>query len=116
MSKQPTSPDAHHYEERQTMIDGIFEAFETSDRHDLCEALATLLINLAIAHDSSGPDASRNELGHFTRLVFLKSEAFAIALKLYANRFDLTGEANLDTILTEYANKHLQRGGRQVAK
>ena len=110
MSKRKKSPEKfrHHFtdEERLAIVDGILFLGDEG----ICESLAELLISLRGAlMKPDGEIIVANELDELIREVFKNSPAFELAVDLYGNRFNLTGETRLEKVLAEYRAKHLRR-------
>lgn len=73
------------------------------------EALADLLIVLrrGMTKEGCGPPVVQAELDRFIELLFQKSEAYRLALKLYAGRYEVIAGKPAEEILREAIEKHM---------
>jgi hypothetical protein len=73
------------------------------------EALADLLIILrrGMTKEGCGPLVVQAELDRFIELLFQKSEAYRLALKLYAGRYEVIAMRDAADILREAIEKHM---------
>ena len=81
------------------------------------EALADLLIVLrrGMRKEGCGWQVVEAELDRFIELLFRESEAYRLALKLYAGRYEVIGGRNAADILREVIEKHLPDSDEQRA-
>ena len=73
------------------------------------EALADLLIVLrrGMTKEGAGPQVVQAELDRFIELMFRESEAYRLALKLYAGRYEVIAGKPAEEILREAIEKHM---------
>lgn len=73
------------------------------------EALADLFIVLrrGFTKEGCGPLVVQAELDRFIELLFRESEAYRLALKLYAGRYEIIACKNVADILREAIEKHM---------
>jgi len=73
------------------------------------EALADLLILLrrGMTKDGCGPLVVQAELGRFIELHFQRSEAYRLALKLYAGRYEVIACKDIADIMREAIEQHM---------
>ena|SRR5689334_10325904 len=73
------------------------------------EALADLLIVLrrGFSKEGCGPPVVQAELDRFIELLFRESEAYRLALKLYAGRYEIIACKDVADILREAIEKHM---------
>jgi len=81
------------------------------------EWLADLFIVLrqGFTKEGCGPLVVQAELDRFIELLFQSSEAYRLALKLYAGRYEIIGARSAAEILTEAIEKYLPDSGWQAA-
>ena len=84
---------------------------------DSREALADLFIVLrrGMTKEGAGPQVVLAELDRFIELLFRESEAYSLALRLYAGRYEVIGGRNAAEILREVIEKHLPDSDEQRA-
>jgi hypothetical protein len=80
------------------------------------EWLADLFIVLrrGFIKEGCGPLVVQAELDRFIELLFRQSEAYRLALKLYAGRYEIIGARSAAEILTEAIEKYLPDSGWQA--
>lgn len=88
-------------ESRGFRIEGISE--------EARESIADLLIVLrrGMTKEGCGPLVVQAELDRFIELLFQKSEAYRLALKLYAGRYEVIACTDAADILREAIEKHM---------
>src|ERR1044071_6907795 len=81
------------------------------------EWLADLFIVLrrGFTKEGCGPLVVQAELDRFIELLFKKSDAYRLALKLYAGRYEIIGARSAAEILSEAIEKYLPDSGWQAA-
>jgi hypothetical protein len=81
------------------------------------EWLADLFIVLrrGFTKEGCGPQVVQAELDRFIELLFRQSEAYRLALKLYAGRYEIIGTRSAAEILREAIEKYLPDSGWQAA-
>jgi hypothetical protein len=81
------------------------------------EWLADLFIVLrrGFTKEGCGPLVVQAELDRFIELLFQGSEAYRLALKLYAGRYEVIGARSAAEILSEAIAKYLPDSGWQAA-
>jgi len=81
------------------------------------EWLADLFIVLrrGFTKEGCGPLVVQAELDRFIELLFRGSEAYRLALKLYAGRYEIIGARSAAEILSEAIEKYLPDSGWQTA-
>ncbi len=77
------------------------------------EALADLFIVLrrGMRKEGCGWQVVEAELNRFIELLFRESEAYRLALKLYAGRYEVIGGRNAADILRDVVEKYLPESG-----
>ena len=95
-------------ENRLTRIDGV--------PAEALEALADLFIVLrrGFTKEGCGPLVVQAELDRFIELAFQRSEAYRLALKLYAGQYEIIGARSAAWILREAIEKYLPDSGWQA--
>jgi hypothetical protein len=63
--------------------------------------------------EGAGPQIVKAELDRFIELLFRYSEAYKLALKLYAGRYEVIGARDAAEILREVIEKHMPEEGEQ---
>src|ERR1700742_3565585 len=96
-------------ENRLTRIDGV--------PSESLESLADLFIVLrrGFTKEGCGPLVVQAEVDRFIELAFQRSEAYRLALKLYAGRYEIIGARSAAWILREAIEKYLPDLGWQAA-
>lgn len=81
------------------------------------EWLADLFIVLrrGFTKEGCGPHVVQAELDRFIELLFRDSEAYRLALKLYAGRYEIIACKDAADILREAIEKHMPDSDRQTA-
>jgi hypothetical protein len=81
------------------------------------EWLADLFIVLrrGFTKEGCGPQVVQAELDRFIELLFRESEAYRLALKLYAGRYEIIGARSAAEILQEAIEKYLPDSGWQAS-
>ncbi len=81
------------------------------------EWLADLFIVLrrGFTKENCGPLVVQAELDRFIELLFRQSEAYRLALKLYAGRYEIIGARSAAEILREDIEQYLPDSGWQAA-
>lgn len=81
------------------------------------EWLADLFIVLrrGFTKEGCGPPVVQAELDRFIELLFRQSEAYQLALKLYAGRYEIIGARSAAEILREAIEQYLPDSGWQAA-
>ena len=79
------------------------------------EWLADLFIVLrrGITKEGAGPQVVKAELDRFIELLFRDSEAYRLALKLYAGRYEVIAARDAADILREVIEKHMPEDNEQ---
>ena len=82
------------------------------------EALADLLIVLrrGMRKEGCGWQVVEAELDRFIELLFKESEAYRLALRLYAGRYEVIGGRNAADILREVIEKHVPESDERRTK
>src|SRR5437868_15296497 len=65
--------------------------------------------------EGRGPQVVQAELDRFIELLFRDSEAYRLALKLYAGRYEVIAGKPAEDILREAIEKHMPDSDRQTA-
>jgi hypothetical protein len=80
------------------------------------EWLADLFIVLrrGMTKEGAGPQVVQAELDRFIELLFQDSEAYRLALKLYAGRYEVKGARDAADILREVIEKYMPDSDRQT--
>ena len=80
------------------------------------EWLADLFIVLhrGMTKEGAGPQVVQAELERFIELLFEDSEAYRLALKLYAGRYEVIAGREAADILREAIEKHMPESDRQT--
>jgi hypothetical protein len=94
-------------ENRLTRIEGI--------PAEAREWLADLFIVLSrgFTKEGAGPQVVKAELDRFIELLFRDSEAYRLALKLYAGRYEVIAARDAAEILREVIAKHMHEEDEQ---
>lgn len=81
------------------------------------ESLADLFIVLrrGMTKEGCGPQVVQAELDRFIELLFQESEAYRLALKLYAGRYEVIAAKDAADILREVIEKHMPDSDRQTS-
>jgi hypothetical protein len=81
------------------------------------EWLADLFIVLSrgMTKEGAGPKVVQAELDRFIELLFRDSEAYRLALKLYAGRYEVIAARDAADILREVIERHMPDSDRQTA-
>lgn len=81
------------------------------------EWLADLFIVLrrGMTKEGAGPQVVQAELDRFIELLFQGSEAYRLALKVYAGRYEVIGARNPADILREAIERYMPDSERQAA-
>ena len=79
------------------------------------ESLADLFIVLSrgMTKEGYGPEVVKAELDRFIELLFRDSEAYRLALKLYADRYEVIACRDAADILREAIEKHMPDSDQQ---
>ncbi len=95
-------------ESRLVRLEGISE--------EAREWLADLFIVLrrGMTKEGAGPQVVHAELDRFIELLFQGSEAYRLALKLYAGRYEVIGARSAAEILREAIEKYMPDSDRQA--
>src|SRR5215213_8415032 len=80
------------------------------------EWLADLFIVLSrgMTKEGAGPQVVKAELDRFIELLFRDSEAYRLALKLYAGRYEVIACRDAADILREVIEKHMPEDNEQT--
>jgi chromosome segregation and condensation protein ScpB len=70
--------------------------------------------NLSIRHLKQLVYAVQAELDHFIELLFRDSEAYGLALKLYAGRYEVIAARDAADILRQVVEKHMPDSDQQA--
>lgn len=81
------------------------------------EWIADLFIVLrrGMTKEGAGPQVVQAELDRFIELLFQYSEAYRLALKLYAGRYEVIGARDGAEILREVVEKYMPDSDQQAA-
>jgi hypothetical protein len=81
------------------------------------ESLADVFIVLSrgMTKEGCGPEIVKVELDRFIELLFRESEAYRLALKLYAGRYEVIASRDAANILREAIEKHMPDRDQQAA-
>jgi len=79
------------------------------------ESLADVFIVLSrgMTKEGCGPEVVKAELDRFIELLFRDSEAYCLALKLYAGRYEVIACRDAADILREAIEKHMPEDNEQ---
>jgi hypothetical protein len=80
------------------------------------EWLADLFIVLSrgFTKEGAGPEVVKAEIDRFIELLFKESEAYRLALKLYAGRYEVRGMRSADDILREVIERYMADSDQQT--
>jgi hypothetical protein len=81
------------------------------------EWLADLFIVLSrgMTKGGAGPEVVKAELDRFIELLFRDSEAYRLALKLYAGRYEVIAARDAAEILREVIEEHMPEDNEQAS-
>ena len=91
-------------DERRLEVDCIVNGNTPEDR---AEALADVLSNFWLYLKWGKPDLVQDEIYRLISFTFQQSSAYPLAVKFYANRYMIKGEANLDRVLRDLIERKL---------
>ena len=84
---------------------GRLESIPAEAREDLADLF--IVLRRGFTKEGCGPQVVQAELDRFIELLFRESEAYRLALKLYAGRYEVIACRDAADILREAIEKHM---------